>query len=165
MRLLIPIVTAALIGASPAFAREPQPPQDFAAQAAIASMFGLQSATLALHKTSSPDIKSFAHRLADSHGTTGSGLRQIVVRRSDIALPERPDERHLDVLRDLSDKQGPDFDKAYVAAQRSAQEQNVALLAAYAESGADPELKAFATKALPALQELAREAKALPTPD
>lgn len=164
MRLLVPIVTAALLGASAAFAQEPLQPQDFATQAAVANMFGAQSATLALHKTSAPEIKSFAHRLADEHGKTGSGLRQIVARRSDIALPERPDARHLDTLRELADRQGPDFDKAYVAAQRAAQRETVALVSAYAQSGSDPELRAFAEKTLPTLQELERRAKALPVP-
>lgn len=165
MRPLVPIFAAALLSTSASLGQTPLPPQDFVAQTAIASMFGLQSATLALHKTSSPEIKSFAHRLADDHGTTGSGLRQITAKRSDIALPERPDERHLDLLRELSDKQGADFDRAYVAAQRAAQAENVALVASYAENGADPELRAFAARALPTLQELDRKAKALPVPD
>ncbi len=165
MKLLLPIVTAAVLSASAAFAQEPLQPQDFATQAAVANMFGAQSATLALHKTSSPEIKRFAHRLANDHGTAGSGLRQITARRSDIALPERPDARHLDMLRELSSKQGLDFDKAYVAAQRAAQQETVTLVSAYAQNGSDPELKAFAAKTLPTLQELDRKAKALPTPD
>ena len=164
MRPLLPILTALALTASPVFAQT-SPPQDFAAQATVASMFGVESATLALHKTSSPEIKSFAHRLANDHGTTGSSLRQITARRSDIALPERPDGRHLDMLRDLAAMQGRDFDRAYVAAQRAAQEEAVTLVSAYAESGSDPELKAFAAKTLPTLQDLDRRAKALPAPN
>lgn len=164
MKLLLSIVTTAVLSASTAFAQTSPPPQDFAAQAAVANMFGVESATLALHKTNSPEIKSFAHRLANDHGTTASNLRQITARRSDIALPERPDGRHLDMLRDLSSLQGPDFDKAYVAVQRTAQQESVALVSAYAQGGSDPELKAFAEKALPTLLELDRKAKALPVP-
>ncbi len=125
-------------------------------------MFGLESATLALHKTSSPEIKSFAHRLANEHGTTGSTLRQVTARRSDLALPERPDNRHLDLLRELAGKQGQDFDRAYVQAQQAAHGEAAALLADYAQHGTDTELKAFAAKALPAIQELDRQARALP---
>lgn len=165
MKPLISAVMATLLGASATFAQEPPKPQDFATQAAVANMFGAQSATLALHKTSAPEIKNFAHRLADEHGRTGSSLRQIVARRSDIALPERPDARHLDTLRDLSAKQGADFDKAYVDAQRAAQQETIALVSAYAQSGSDPELRAFAEKTLPTLQDLERRAQALPTPD
>lgn len=162
MRMLLPIIMACGLSAAAALAQQPLPPQDFAARAAVTHMFGLESATLALHKTSSPEIKSFAHKLANEHGTTASTLRQVAARRSDIALPERPDSRHLDLLRDLAGKQGPDFDRAYVQAQQEAHGEAAALLAAYAENGTDPELKAFAAKALPTLQELDRQAKALP---
>ncbi|MDP3320413.1 MAG: DUF4142 domain-containing protein, partial [Bosea sp. (in: a-proteobacteria)] len=60
--------------------------------------------------------------------------------------------------------QGPEFDRAYVAAQRQAQEESLAVIAAYAETGSDPELKAFAEKTLPVLQKLDAEARALPKP-
>jgi putative membrane protein len=39
------------------------------------------------------------------------------------------------------------------------------VIAAYAETGSDPELKAFAEQTLPTLQKLAAEAKALPKLD
>lgn len=164
MKLLVSTLLAAALSVSASLAQAPMPAQDFAARAAVASMVGIESATLALHKTGSPEIKSFAHRLASVHGVASSGLRQILARRSDIALPERPDGRNLDQLRDLAAMQGPDFERAYVAAQRTAHEETVGLVAAYAESGTDPELRAFAEKTLPTLQELREEAKALPTP-
>lgn len=162
MRKLLPVVMALGLSTAAAFSQEPLPPQAFATQAAVVTMFGIESATLALHKTASPEIKSFAHRLANEHGTTGSSLRQITARRSDIALPERPDARHLDLLRELADKQGEDFDRAYVKVQQAAHGEAAAMLANYAENGSDPELKAFAAKALPTVQELDRRAKELP---
>jgi putative membrane protein len=164
MKQLLPIVMALGLTAVAAVAQTPLAPQEFAAQAAFSNMFGVESATLALHKTTSPKIKSFAHRLANDHATTGSSLRQITARRSDIALPERPDARHLDLLRDLAEKKGEDFDRAYVKAQQTAHGEATALLAAYAQNGTDPELKAFAAKALPTFQELDRQAKELPSP-
>lgn len=165
MKRLLPIMTATLIWSLGASAQTAMPPQDFVHKAAVSTMFAVESATLALHKTTSPEIKSFAHRLANDRGTTGSSLRQIIAKRSDIALPERPDGRQLDLLRDLATLQGPEFDRAYVAAQRQAQEESLAVIAAYAESGSDPELKAFAEQTLPVLQKLDAEAKALPKPD
>ena len=165
MKQLLPIVMALGLTAVAAVAQTPLPPQEFAAQAAFSNMFGVKSATLALHKTTSPKIKTFAHRLANDHATTGSSLRQITARRSDIALPERPDARHLDLLRDLAGKKGEDFDKAYVEAQRTAHgEATAPARAAYAQNGTDPELKAFAAKALPTFQELDRQAKELLSP-
>ena len=164
MKRLLPIMTATLLWSLSATAQTAMPPQDFVHKTAASTMFAVESATLALHKTTSPEIKSFAHRLANDRGTTGSSLRQIIAKRSDIALPERPDGHQLDLLRDLAALQGSDFDRAYVSAQRQAQEESLAVIAAYAENGSDPELKAFAEKTLPTLQKLDAEAKALPKP-
>lgn len=165
MKRLLPIMSATLLWSMGAVAQTPMPPQDFVHKATVSTMFAVESATLALHKTVSPEIKSFAHRLANDRGTTGSSLRQIIAKRSDIALPERPDGPQLDLLRDLADLQGPEFDRAYVVAQRAAQEESLAVVSAYAETGSDPELKAFAEKTLPILQKLDAEAKALPKPE
>lgn len=157
----IPHAFAALLLARPALAQSPPPASEFVTQVAVANMFGIESATLALQKSSSPTIKDYAHRLADDHAKAASGLRRIIARRSDIALPDRPDSRHLEVLRDLGALEGGDFDKAYVKAQRSAHQELARLLEAYAQNGGDSELKAFATEALPLFQTLDRKAQEL----
>lgn len=147
---------------STAQAQSPVPAQEFVRQTAIVQMFGIESATLALHKTSSPAIKDFAHALTSEQGAATSGLRRIVAKRSDIALPDRPDGRHLDLLRDLTDKQGAAFDKAYVEAQRSAHHDVAVLMERYANEGDDPELKSFAAQSLPVFRELERKSRELP---
>lgn len=152
----------ALFVAASAQAQAPVPAQDFVSQTAVANMFGVESATLALHKTTSPAIKDFAHRLADEHAAATSSLRRIIAKRSDIALPDRPDGKHLDLLRDLADKQGADFDRAYVDAQRDAHRQAAELMQRYASAGDDPELKTFAERSLPVFQELDQKARDLP---
>lgn len=163
----LPIVLCFVAGlglSSAVIAQDGLDPQSFVARASVSTMVGVESATLALHKTNSPAIKEFAHRLANDLGTTSSGLRQITAKRSDIAIPERPDPSHLDLLRDLNQKQGVEFDRAYIAAQRKMQQENAAFLAAYAEKGSDADLRAFAAKALPTAQDLARRAQELEKP-
>lgn len=163
----LPIVLGFVAGlglSSAAIAQEGLDPQSFVARASVSTMVGVESATLALHKTNSPAIKEFAHRLANDLGTTSSGLRQITAKRSDIAIPERPDPSHLELMRDLNEKQGAEFDRAYIAAQRKMQQENAAFLAAYAEKGSDADLRAFAAKALPTAQDLARRAQELEKP-
>lgn len=145
-------------------AQTPIPPQDFVERVAIANMFGVESATLALRKTSSPAIKAFGHRLADDHATAMSGLRRIVAKRSDIALPDRPDAPHLALLSALADKQGAEFDKAYIEAQRTTYRETAELMQRYASEGIDPELKSFAVQSLPVFRELQRKAQELPNP-
>lgn len=147
---------------SAAAAQSAVPAAEFVRQTAIAQMFGIESATLALHKSSSPAIKDFAHALASEQGAVTSGLRRIIAKRSDIALPDRPDGRHLDLLRDLADKQGAAFDKAYVEAQRATHREAALLIERYASAGDDAELKGFAAQTLPVFRELERKSQELP---
>ena len=161
-RALLHAFAGAVLLGSAAHAQAPVPAQDFVRQTAISQMFGIESATLALHKSHSPSIKDFAHALASEQGAATSSLRRIIARRSDIALPDRPDGRHLDLLRDLTDKQGAAFDKAYVEAQRSTHHDVAALMERYASEGDDPELKSFATQSLPVFRELDRKSQGLP---
>ncbi|RYE33638.1 MAG: DUF4142 domain-containing protein [Hyphomicrobiales bacterium] len=159
--LLLGFAAAVLLGTTAA-AQSAVPAAELVRQTAIAQMFGIESATLALHKTSSPAIKDFAHQLASEQGAVTSGLRRIIAKRSDIALPDRPDGRHLDLLRDLSDKQGAAFDKAYVEAQRSTHHEAALMLERYASEGDDAELKSFAAQSLPVFREIERKSRELP---
>lgn len=144
-----------------ALAQSPPSPQDFVKTVAVANMFGVGSATLALQKSDSAPIKDYAHRLADEHAKAASSLRRVVAKRSDMALPDRPDSAHLDLLTDLSNRQGADFDKAYVSAQSGSHHQIAQIVAAYARDGSDAEIKAFATQALPTFEKLDAEAQRL----
>ncbi len=161
LALLQALAGLVLLG-SAAAAQSSAPAGEFVRQTAIAQMFGMESATLALHKSSSPAIKDFAHTLASQQGAVTSGLRRILAKRSDIALPDRPDTRHLDLLRDLTDKQGAAFDKAYVEVQRCTHHEVALLMERYASEGEDPELKSFAAQSLPVFHELDRKSRELP---
>lgn len=160
-RVLLQSLAGIILLGSVAQAQPSVPAEEFVRQTAIAQMFGIEAATLALHKSNSPAIKDFAHTLASEQGAVTSGLRRIVAKRSDIALPDRPDGRHLDLLRDLTDKQGPAFDKAYVEAQRSTHREAARLMERYASDGNDPELKSFAAQTLPVFRELDRKSQEL----
>lgn len=160
-RTLLQGVAGLVLLGSAATAQSAVPAAEFVRQTAIAQMFGMESATLALHKSSSPAIKDFAHALASEQGAVTSGLRRIIAKRSDIALPDRPDGRHLDLLRDLTDKQGAAFDKAYVEAQRSTHREAALMMERYASEGDDAELKSFAAQSLPVFRALDRKSQEL----
>lgn len=147
-----------------ALAQSPPSPQDFVKTVAIANMFGVESATLALQKSDPGQIKDYAHRLADAHAKAASSLRRIVAKRSDMALPDRPDGPKLDLLTDLSNRNGADFDRAYIAAQRNSHHEVARMVADYARDGSDAEIKSFAADALPTFEKLDMEAQNLPAP-
>lgn len=165
MRAVLLALVALAFCVSRAPAQEPLQPDEFVKKAAISNMMAVELGTLALQKSSSPEIKAFAHQAVNDRTTAGTGLRQIVAKRSGIALPERPDHAHQDILRQLGDKQGPEFDRAYVAAQKQAQDEAMALFSGYAQTGSDTELKSFASKTLPLLQTQGELTRKLPAAD
>lgn len=154
-------LVALAFAAMPLRAQAPEAEQ-FIAEASVSNMFAIEASTLALQKSDSPEIKKFAHQAVNDRSTLGTGLRQIVAKRSGISAPEMPDAKRQAILRELGNLQGPEFDRAYVVAQQKANEETEALFAAYAQSGTDAELKTFAGKALPVLQDYTRQAKVLP---
>jgi putative membrane protein len=138
------------------------PAEQFVAEASVSNMFAIEAGTLALQKSNSPEIKKFAHQTVNDRTTLGTGLRQILAKRSGISAPEMPDDKRQAILRELSNLQGPEFDRAYVLAQQKANEEAEALFSSYAQAGTDEELKTFASKNLPTMQDYAKQAKALP---
>lgn len=154
-------LAALALAALPLRAQVPAPEQ-FITEASVSNMFAIEASTLALQKSDSAEIKKFAHQAVNDRSTLGTGLRQIVAKRTGISAPEMPDGKRLAILRELSNLQGPDFDRAFVLAQQKANEEAESLFAAYAQAGTDDELKSFASKNLSTLQDYTRQAKALP---
>lgn len=154
-------LAALALAAMPLRAQTP-PVEQFIAEASVSNMFAIEAGTLALQKSNSPEIKKFAHQAVNDRATLGTGLRQILAKRSGISAPEMPDAKHQAILRELSNLQGAEFDRAYVLTQQKANQEAEALFTAYAQAGTDEELKAFAGKNLLTLQDYARQAKALP---
>ena len=72
------------------------------------------------------------------------------------------DARHADMLNELASVSGRRFDRLYGRMQVAAHQEAVALFAAYAQTGTDPNLRAFAQSALPALEHHLMMARRLP---
>ncbi|HEX8168626.1 MAG TPA: DUF4142 domain-containing protein [Beijerinckiaceae bacterium] len=72
------------------------------------------------------------------------------------------DARHADMLNELASASGRQFDRLYGRMQVAAHQEAVALFSAYAQTGTDPNLRAFAQSALPALQHHLMMARRLP---
>jgi len=72
------------------------------------------------------------------------------------------DARHADMLNQLASAPPRQFDRLYGRMQVAAHQEAVALFTAYAQSGEDPSLRAFAQSALPTLQHHLRMARRLP---
>jgi len=135
---------------------------EFVMKVAMSDMTEIQMSELALGKQPDADTKPFAERMVKDHEQTSRELKTLVDSgKVKATLPNTLDAEHQKELDELKGKSGKDFDRAYDQAQLKAHEQAVMLFEAYAGSGDNPDLKAWAAKTLPHLQEHLAMAKKL----
>jgi putative membrane protein len=129
--------------------------QDFVTKAAQSDMLEIQSSKLALTKSDSAKTKAFADRMIKDHTETSNELKALVSGgKAKADAPADLDKAHKEKLDKLvKQKDGKDFTKEYNDMQVSAHKDAVSLFERYAKEGDNADLKTFAAKTLPHLQE------------
>ena len=120
-------------------------------EAAAGGMAEVELSRLASTKAQNADVKRFAQMMIADHTKTNDELKSLATRKS-VVLPTGLDPAHQSVMSKLEGMSGAEFDRGYVDAMVQDHEASVQLFERQAESGTDPEAKAFASKTLPALQ-------------
>jgi putative membrane protein len=124
----------------------------FMATVAQANFAEVDAGRLALKKSSNPDVKKFAQHMIDDHTQANSDLADLAHKKG-MDLPSKADEAHQKELARLAEMSGAEFDRAYMTMMVNDHVKAVSLFEKNAEGAADPEVKAFAKKMLPTLQE------------
>ena len=153
------IVACGLVAALPLFARTSQPGHPAAAtagrdtlnQAAIGGMAESELSKVA-QKSENADIKRFADRMVQDHTAaneqltaTGTGLG--------VEMPKAVDSEHGRVSDQIQTLHGKAFNDQYMRDMVADHNKAVQLFQQEHRSGHDPELKQFAQKTLPTLEE------------
>jgi len=97
----------------------------------------------------------------DDHSKANTELMTLASGKG-ITLPTALDEKHQKEVTKLSGMSGAEFDRAYAKMMLSDHNKDVSEFEKQSTRGSDPDLKAFATKTLPTLQEHLQMARALP---
>ncbi len=142
--------------ASPAFAATSN---DFVNDAAAGGITEVEAGKLALEKSSSADVKTFANRMIKDHDAANEKLTALA-HKLDIEVPDSATLTQ-QAKQKVMEMRDDSFDKAYAANQVQAHKDTVALFQKEAASGDNAELKAFAKTTLPKLQEHLKMAEAL----
>ena len=82
----------------------------------------------------------------------GEAQRLVTSGKVKVELPTVLDSSHQSKLDKLKDKSGKDFSSDFDSMQVSAHKDAVSLFERYAKRGDNPDLKAWASKTLPALK-------------
>ncbi|WP_260463773.1 DUF4142 domain-containing protein [Burkholderia sp. Bp8963] len=124
---------------------------EFVDRAGMAGKTELLASQLALERSANRDVKAFAHRMVDDHGGIAGALRELGARKG---VPVQTKSLVDPALEALRRKEGHAFDVAYVdLVGPAAHEQAIREYETEAESGRDPQLRAFAARTLPILKE------------
>jgi putative membrane protein len=130
----------------------------FAKEAAIGGMAEVEMGQLAATKAQSPDVKQFGQRMVDDHGKANSELKSLASQKK-WTLPYELDQKHKATRDKLEKMSGAQFDHAYMAEMVADHNKDVASFSRESKTGKDAELKAWAAKTLPTLQEHQKMAK------
>lgn len=124
----------------------------FVKEAAIGGMAEVEFGNLAKEKASNPDVKQFGDRMVTDHGKANDELKQWAQQKN-VTLPTELDAKHKATRDRLSKLSGDTFDKAYMREMVSDHQKDVAAFKKQASAAHDTDLKAWASKTLPTLEE------------
>jgi putative membrane protein len=130
----------------------------FATAAAIGGMAEVEMGRLAADKASNADVKQFGQRMVDDHGKAGDELKAWAAQNK-VTLPAELDAKHKATRDRLAKLSGEAFDKAYMRDMVADHNQDVAEFQREAKTAKNADLKAWAAKTLPTLEEHQKMAK------
>ncbi len=128
------------------------PDQNFVSKAALDGMAEVELGRLAVEKAGSDDVKKFGHRMVDDHSKAGDELKTLAQNKQ-ITLPTGGNP-HAKATHDrLANLSGAAFDRAYMQAMLTDHRKAVNEFRMESKSGKDADVKGWAAKTLPTLEE------------
>lgn len=128
----------------------PASPDEFLGKAINDSEFAVESSKLALEKSQDKDIKQYAQLMIESQTKI---FDQLAAYRQSAAGADHKDKAHQEMMKRLEGLVTDNFNNEYSRMQKDTSKEMVTLFDAYAHKGGDANLKDFAAKILPQLEE------------
>jgi putative membrane protein len=137
----------------------PAPDRAFAEKAAAGGAAEVEGGKVAEQRAANDKVKQFGARMVQDHGKANDELKQIAAGKG-LQLPSAPDAHNQQEMARMQKLSGAEFDRAYMEHMVKDHKKDIAEFQKQASSGKDPEIKAFAAKTLPTLQEHLKMAEA-----
>jgi putative membrane protein len=132
----------------------------FIEKAAMGGVVEVEMGKLAQQKASSDQVKQFGARMVQDHGKANDELKQLAQSKG-VAVPAAPATTHHGEVDKLSKLSGAQFDREFMSHMLSDHRKTVADFKKASESAKDSEVKAFAGKTLPTLQDHLSQAQSI----
>jgi putative membrane protein len=134
------------------------PDQRFVMNALKGGMAEVELGRLAADKGTSDEVKRFGQRMADDHSKAGDELKALAERKN-IAPPTEIDAHDKALEAKLKGLSGTAFDQAYMEAMVNDHVKDVSEFRTESKSGRDGDVKAWAAKTLPTLEDHLKQAR------
>jgi putative membrane protein len=134
--------------------------QQFLEQAAHAGTAEVKLGAMATEQAASPEVQQFGQRMVTDHTKANQELMALA-QAKDIAVSAKMDAQHQETATALSKMEGSKFDREYMRHMVMDHEKAVQLFSRASQQSKDADIKAFATKTLPTLQEHLQMARQL----
>ena len=135
--------------------------RDFIMDAAMGGLMEVELGRWAAQKGTSAEVKQFGQRMVDDHGRANTELTQLATSKG-MTLPTQLDEKHQKEVSKITKLSGAEFDRAYSKMMLKDHRHDVSDFEKVSTGADDADIKAFASKTLPTLQEHLQMAEALP---
>ncbi len=149
------VVTAPAMAQStpPAAVNAPDMQASFLQKVVRSNAFEIQTSQVALEKTTTADVRAFAQQMIDDH-TKAKGELEVLLKSLNITEPSAALEpAQIEQIKLMQANQNDAFDLIYINAQNNAHVEAVELFRNFSASGSPPELRAWAAKTLPVLEQ------------
>jgi putative membrane protein len=148
----LPLAAAiAFAAAAPAFAQV-MSPAEYVKTAGASDLYERQSSELVLSSTTDPKVKMFATMMVDNHGKSTAEVKAAAAKSGVPAAPPMLTPTQMELMAELKALNGAERDARYVAEQKAAHGQALAVQKAYAMDGTAPALKAAAASIVPVVE-------------
>jgi putative membrane protein len=132
----------------------------FMMDAARGGMAEVELGKLAAERATSDAVKQLGQRMADDHGKANDELKNLAQQKG-VTLPTDLDAKHKQLRDRLAKLSGADFDRAYVNEMVRDHRKDVSEFKKEATRAKDSDLKAWADKTLPTLEDHLKQVQQL----
>ena len=163
------IAALALIAGGVASAQSPSAPatasstdRRFVQEAGAGSAAEVALGKLATQKASRDEVKQLGQQMVEDHSKSGDELKQVAGAKG-MTAPDAPTPAQQKAAEQITQRSGAAFDKSFLNQMALDHKKTIALFRRESRSGSDPDLKGFATKMLPTLEEHLKMVRSLQT--
>lgn len=132
----------------------------FVTEALQGGMAEVELGKLASERASNAAVKQFGQRMAEDHAKAGDELKKIAQDKG-VTPPPDMGAKHKKLHDRLSKLSGAEFDRVYMDEMVKDHRADVKNFQREAKSGKDPDVKGFAAKTLPTLQDHLKQAESV----